>query len=88
MVDVDYCLPVRQIADVLGQLVGATATGILKAPSRTTRAQKRNQGEEKLRNRLHESIATAEKDLKLLRDFGPDLIAGAVLFRPDGDRAP
>jgi two-component system chemotaxis response regulator CheB len=31
--------------------------------------KKRNKGEDELRNRLEESIATAEKDLKLLREI-------------------
>ena len=31
--------------------------------------KKRNKGEDELVNRLHESVATAEQDLKLLRDI-------------------
>ena len=154
MVDVDYCLPVRQIADVLVELAGAKATNTTEGPNGGTTMEnhanadhptsvppgdqipvscpecngplyevkqgelarfqcflghayspeslseehtealeralwtairklkervvlhqelidrkKRNKGEDELRNRLEESIATAEKDLKLLREI-------------------
>jgi two-component system chemotaxis response regulator CheB len=153
MVDIDFCLPVRQIADVLVQLAAGNATDIIESPNGGTTMEehatadcptsepsgeqipvtcpecngplyerkdgelanfqcfvghsfspeslseqhsealeralwtavrklkervvlhqnlierkKRNKGEEELRNRLQESITTAEQDLKLLRD--------------------
>ena len=77
MVDVDFCLPVRQIADVLVQLALERPpwTAIRKLKERVVlhkelvERKKRNKGETKLMQRLEESVVIAESDIKLLREI-------------------
>jgi two-component system chemotaxis response regulator CheB len=69
MVDIDFCLPIRQIAGVLVQLTNGKTTNITESSNGGNISEDQATADRNFSSRLEESITTAKNDLKLLRDI-------------------